>query len=138
MLAALDKRYLAARGMNADEIRGVIGLSGPYDFLPFPSKKLHEVFASSADPLDTQPIHFARADAPPVLLLHGSADTVVTPNNSVNLAAALERLGAGVEVKIYDGRSHADLAAAFSRLMRDPPPVLEDVGAFIRTRTAGN
>jgi len=138
MLAALDKRYLAAHGMDADEIRGVVGLSGPYDFLPFPSMKLHEVFAGGADPLDTQPIHFARANAPPVLLLHGSADTVVTANNSVNLAAALERLGARVELKIYDGRDHADLAAAFSRLIPAPPPVLKDVGAFIRTRTAGN
>jgi acetyl esterase/lipase len=138
MLAALDKRYLAADGIDANEIRGVIGLSGAYDFLPLEAGRVQQVFEGVADPLDTQPVHFARADAPPILLLHGSADTMVAASNSTSLATALGSVGARFQLKIYDGRNHADLAAAFSRLSRDPPPVLADVGAFVAAVAAGN
>jgi acetyl esterase/lipase len=131
LLVALDKSYLAAYGASANDIAGVIGLSGPYDFLPFANAKLRHVFAGAADPLVTQPIHFVRADAPPVLLLHGSADTVVAPQNSVNLATAIARAGGRVTLRIYDLRDHADLVAAFSELKEDPAPVLRDLEAFV-------
>ena len=97
---------------------------------------MQQVFEGVADPLDTQPVHFVRADAPPILLLHGSSDTMVAASNSTSLAAALSRVGARVQLKIYEGRSHSDLAAAFSRLSRDPPPVLADVGSFVARVTA--
>ncbi len=131
LLIALDKSYLAAYGASANDIAGVIGLSGPYDFLPFANAKLRHVFAGAADPLVTQPIHFVRADAPPILLLHGSADTVVAPQNSVNLAAAIARAGGRVTLRIYDLRDHADLVAAFSELTEDPAPVLRDLEVFV-------
>ena len=131
LLVALDRHYLAATGVNADAIRGVIGLAGPYDFLPFASKHIARVFADARDPLDTQPIHFARGDAPPILLLHGTSDEMVPTSNSRNLAEAIRRAGGDVTLKLYEDADHGDLVAAFSSLGGDTPPVLEDIARFI-------
>ena len=63
---------------------------------------------------------FVRRDAPPMLLMHGTADTVVQPRNSERLAAALTAAGATAELKLYPGKSHIDtiksLVAAVPRL----------------------
>jgi acetyl esterase/lipase len=40
------------------------------------------------------PVSFARADAPPMLLIHGDADTTVRPEQSFKLYAALKSAGA--------------------------------------------
>ena len=131
LLIALDNHYLAAVGASARDIKGVIGLSGPYDFLPLVNDRLKQIFAPALDLADSQPIHFARADAPPMLLVHGDADEIVSVQNSISLAAAIERLGGEVTLKVYKGRSHGDIVAGFSNLRRDDPPVLTDVRRFI-------
>lgn len=48
----------------------------------------------------------------PVLLLHGSADPVVPPAQSAELAAALRARGVPVERHVYDGESHGWRSAA--------------------------
>ena len=72
----------------------------------------------------------ARADAPPFLILYGTADTTVKPKNSVNMAAALNAVGAQVELKSYDDVSHADIMLALSKLLRSKVPSLADVVTF--------
>ena len=130
---ALDRHYLATVGASADDIKGVIGLSGAYDFLPFTSTAVQRVFAGVTNPLDTQPIHFARADAPPILLLHGTADELVPVSNSRNLADAIRRAGGDVTLKLYEGRAHGDTVAVFSALSGSGPPVLADITEFIES-----
>jgi acetyl esterase/lipase len=63
VMLALDQRYLAAAGVDASAIRGVIGLAGPYDFYPFDVAASINAFGSYPAPLQTQPVTFARADA---------------------------------------------------------------------------
>ena len=131
MLLALDEHYLQAAGMSSSDLRGVIGLSGPYDFYPFSSGFQHAVFDFGGDPLLTQPIHFVRGNAPPILLLYGSADKVVDPQNSARLADALRSAGSPVTIKVYPNVSHGDTVAAFSKLKSHRPPVIEDIDAFV-------
>lgn len=52
------------------------------------------------------PVRFARADAPPFLFLHGTADTRVPPRQSQRLAGALAAAGAPATVELVDGASH--------------------------------
>ena len=52
-------------------------MAGPADFYPFTSDSARNALGHVADPAITQPIAFARAGAPPLLLMHGTADTVV-------------------------------------------------------------
>jgi len=72
MMLALDPRYLMGAGVDASAVKGVVGLAGPYDFYPFDVAATQDAFAGAPDPTLTQPIYFARADAPPLLFGLGS------------------------------------------------------------------
>jgi len=100
---ALEERWLAASGLQP---AGVIGLSGPYDFYPFDKPSSEAAFGSVGAGAESQPINHARADAPPMLLIHGEDDALVKPRNSRALAAALDDAGAPVETKFYPGFDH--------------------------------
>jgi acetyl esterase/lipase len=52
------------------------------------------------------PVTHARADAPPILLLHGTVDDMVPAAQSVRLAEALGRAGAAVELELVPGATH--------------------------------
>jgi len=65
------------------------------------------------------PVAHASADAPPVLLMHGAADNLVPPAQSVRLAAALQAAGAAVELELVPGAAHFWNGAS-------------DVGAIVR------
>ena len=132
MMLTLDRRYLAAVGLKGRVIASAVGLSGPYDFLPLDGSVTRETFGRARDLAQTQPITFARRDAPPVWLATGSADRTVLPRNTESLAAQLKRAGAPVTVKIYDGLGHADLALALTPLFAWRAPVLDDVVGFLQ------
>ncbi len=130
-LLTLDTRYFAATGRPAPRIAGVIGLSGPYDFLPLLEPDVREMCGPPEQYAQSQPINFARTGAPPMLLIHCSTDDRVWPKNSVNLAAALRACGADVTLKLYRERGHADTLAALSIPARRRAPTLADIAAFI-------
>jgi acetyl esterase/lipase len=130
-LATLDKRYFLAAGGAAPHITGVIGFSGPYDFLPLTDPDLQDMFGPPALYPESQPINFVRADAPPMLLVQGLRDHAVWPKNSINLAAALRAKGVPVTLKLYPMLSHADTVAALSIPARARAPTLADIQAFV-------
>lgn len=130
-LLALDPRYLFAQCMDPRMIRAVVGLSGPYDFFPFTSESATAAFADWPKPRETQPIAFARADAPPMLLATSDADTTVKPRNATALRDKLHKLGAMVEFRDYGSLSHEDVVMALSKPFRDKAPVLADSVAFL-------
>ena len=129
-LVTLDQRYFHAAG-RVPRIAGLIGLSGPYDFLPLTDADLQDMFGPPERYADSQPIHFVRPDAPPALLVHGLKDTEVAPKNSINLAAALEAQGVPVTLKLYPALSHADTVAALSIPARRRAPTLAEIAAFV-------
>ena len=129
MMIALDRRYMAAVG-KPDLIKATAGLAGPYDFLPFDVESSINAFGQAPDPLQTQPLHFARADAPPLWLGHGTADVIVHDEDTILLEARMRELGGRCEAKLYPGLSHEDLIATFSPLFRKKATVLADVSAF--------
>jgi acetyl esterase/lipase len=129
-LVTLDPRYFSAVGAVPD-ITGVIGLSGPYDFLPLLEADLQDMFGPPELYPLSQPINFVRADAPPMLLIHGERDETVAPRNSRNLAAALQARGVKVTLRMYPKLQHADTIAALSEPARRRAPILADVATFI-------
>jgi acetyl esterase/lipase len=130
-LATLDTRYLSAPGQPVPAIAGLIGLSGPYDFLPLKEPDLQDMFGPPERYADSQPIHFARPDAPRTLLVHGLGDTIVWPRNTRNLAAALSAVGVPVTVRLYPHLRHGETVGALSVLARFRAPVLADIAQFI-------
>lgn len=112
-LLALEPAYRASGGAGDLEITGWVGLSGPYDFLPIEDGYLLEVFPAPSRP-ESQPINHVSSDDPPALLIHGGDDDVVAPENSERLAAALDQAGVAVDLRIFDDRGHAAVAAALA------------------------
>ena len=133
-MLTLDARYLAGAGLSPRAIAGFVGLAGPYDFLPLSSKTLQMIF-TAPDMAQTQPITFARADAPPMLLVTGDEDSTVYPRNTRDLAQRLRELGAAVETIEYSGLGHAGIVIALSPLFRGTAPVLADVTRFLKARS---
>ncbi len=133
-MLALDERWLATEGISANSLAGMIGLAGPYDFHPFDKESSQATFGHWPDARETQPIVHARADAPPMLLLHGGADTVVRPRNSRALAAALSAQGARVETRFYPGMDHNDPLLGLVSPWRRNRQVIDPVMRFV----AGN
>lgn len=82
----------------------------------------------------TQPIHFARADAPPMLLVTSTRDTEVKPHNAYDLAAKLKGLRATVTLIDYPGLTHEHVVMALSKPFRGKATVLGDSVGFLRER----
>lgn len=137
MMLGLDGRYLLAAGWSASRLAGVIGLSGPYDFRPFDSALLQGVFGAWHDPDATQPITFARADAPPLLLATGTDDTTVLPANSERLAHAVGQAGGEVTLVRYPGMGHVGIVAALAQPVPGSDAVFVDIHAFLARQSMG-
>ena len=133
LLVTLDRHYLAAAGAPG-AVKAAVGLAGPYDFLPFDAKSAIDAFGEAPDKAATQPIHFARADAPPVLLLTGDADDVVRPRNTAALAAALRAAGSSATIKTYPGVGHIGILLALSKPFRGKADVLTTMTAFLHDK----
>jgi len=129
-MLTLDTQWLKAEGVDPKIIKAAVGLSGPYDFYPFTSNRAIEAM-KGADPAVTQPINFARADAPPMLLITSTGDTEVRPKNAINLSAKLKALGAPVTLIQYPALTHEDVAKALSKPFRGKGPILADSVAFL-------
>jgi len=129
-LLATDTPWLAGAGVERMQLRGFVGLAGPYDFLPLTSPRLVEIFGGANRP-EIEAITFATAPLPPALLIHGTADTTVYPRNSEHLAAAWARAGAAADLRLYPGVDHVDLIAAFSGLLQGRAPTRDDVLAWL-------
>ena len=138
VMLALDRRYLAAAGVDPAVVRAVAGLCGPYDFYPFTSDRAVAALGNAPDPRQTQPISFARADAPPLLLVTGTADEEVRPRNAVSLAAREAALGNRTTMlREYKGLSHNDVIMAMSKPFRRRAPVLAESIAFFAAHGVG-
>lgn len=132
IMLALDSKRLVAAGADPANVKAAVGLSGPYDFYPFTSDRAINAMSQWPRPDETQPITFARADAPPLLLVTSDGDETVRPKNANNLGAKLRALGAPVEVKNYGPLDHEEIVMALSVPFRSKGPVLADSVAFLR------
>jgi acetyl esterase/lipase len=130
-MLALDPQWLAAAGAPG-AVKAAVGLSGPYDFYPFTGRAV-EAMGGWPKPAETQPLTYARKDAPPMLLITGTADTTVRPKNARNLFKRLTEVGAVVVEKEYPGLGHEDTVMALSLPFRGKGSVLDDSSAFLMT-----
>ncbi len=130
-MLSTDARRLHKVGLAPRcDIAGLIGIAGPYDFLPLRDETLKVIFGG-ADRPETQPIFHVAPGAPPALLMTGGRDRLVEPGNSVRFAARLTAAGNAATVKTYRRVGHYVIVAAIAPLLRLFVPVLRDVDSFI-------
>lgn len=135
MALAADPRWL---GPQRDTLAGGIALACPFDFGPADDPS--GIFAAAPDararvaPLEEA----ALRGTPPLLLLHGLADTTVRPEQTTRFTALARAHGIAVESRLYPGLGHVGIAAALASPVRalglEGAPVLEDIGGWLRAR----
>jgi acetyl esterase/lipase len=130
-MLAFDPRYVETAGGRRADVIGFIGLAGPYDFLPFTSVTLENVFGAAPDLPATQPATFVQADSPRALVLYGEQDTTVLPEHSRRLAKRIRAVGGRVAEVGYPDLGHASIVGVLAKPYQGRAPVLEEVTRFI-------
>ena len=126
-MLALDPEWLASDTRST--LAGVVGLAGPYDFLPLRDPVLEQIFAPVGP--RTQPITFAANATAALLLLTGEDDTTVYPANSERLAARVRETGGHATSIIYPRIGHVGLLGSFATPLRFLAPAREDACRFL-------
>lgn len=127
-LLGTDKKYL---GKTHQQISGVIGLSGAYDFTP-KEKDIKAIFAP-ANPVHTaMPAHYIDGTQPPFLLIWGANDNKVGRQNIDQMQAAIDEKGGQLEVVIYPELNHIGTVAALAIPKRASANIVETMLKFMQ------
>ncbi len=130
-LLGYDGRYLRSAGVPASAIAGLVGLAGPYDFLPLTSDRNRRIFPPETHGA-SQPVDFVDASDPPALLISGVGDETVRPSNSQSLARKIQQAGGRAELGLYRDVSHIGAVVALATAIDGDSEIREAVLAFIR------
>lgn len=129
MLAA-EPEYVRMAGGDPNWIHGVIGISGPYDFLPLTASDLIDIF-HGANNKAAMPINHVTGPRPPALLVTGDGDATVSPGNTVRMAAKLKANGTQVTERHYPGVGHIGIILSLVPGFRGRTTLRQDVTDFI-------
>ncbi len=132
MLASAPK-FVESVGGTLDWIAGVIGIAGPYDFLPLTDPDYIEMF-HGANNRDAMPVHHVDGKRPPMLLITGTDDRTVRPGNSDRMALRLKAHGSAVQVIKYPGIGHVGIILSLAPGFRGKTTLREDMLRFIQSR----
>jgi acetyl esterase/lipase len=133
-MVAFDPRWLAKYDLKPQQLRGFIGLAGPYNFLPIVDEGVKEVFHWPDTPPDSQPINHVAKDSIPSLLIAAKKDTFVYPDqNTIPMSDKLKADGIDVTVTIHSGVNHITLVGSMARPLRFLAPVEREFTDFVLT-----
>ncbi len=134
---AIDHRWLTKVGMDPrHDVKAVIGLSGPYEFMPDTSE-LRVMFGPKSQWNDIHPITHVDGQSPPMLLITGGRDEAIGTSESKRLAARLREKGGSVSVLNYPALNHNGTVQALAPPRGEPSQVMTDINHFIATHIPG-
>jgi acetyl esterase/lipase len=131
VMLASEPQFIAAKGGSLDWIRGVIGIAGPYNFLPMSDPVYVDMFHGTNN-TDSMPVYHVNGGRPPMLLVSGSDDDTVRLSNTNDMSERLERFGNDVTVILYRGVGHVGVILSLVRGFRRLAPLRRDMLDFIR------
>ena len=131
---AFNHAFLQKYGADPGDISGLVGLSGTYVLVPETPTE-HATFPLPYTEADWQPIRFVDSHAPPTLLLHGTNDEEVLPQEAIDLRDRMLREHLRVELHLYPHRGHGDTVAPFAPIARWRSPAVRDTVDFINSVT---
>ena len=132
--AVLAPEFLQAAGTDPAVVDALVNLSGPTDFLPLDTKASINAFGHLGEDAlaATQPVNRLGSNAPPILTVHGTADTTVEPRHARALDRVAGERGVRHELHLLEGVNHRDVVLGLSRPFRDRVPTLDLIDAFLR------
>ena len=131
VMMSINPEYLAEASLKPNDFAGVIGLAGPYDFLPLKSDRLKTIFGVDAEQWKSQPINFVDGKNPPLFLAVGLKDNTVWPRNTYNLAQKIKQKNGLVEVHEFASYGHVDMVAKLAKPLRGDGELLKTITTFI-------
>jgi acetyl esterase/lipase len=131
VMLASEPKFLADQGGSLDWVRGVIGIAGPYNFLPMSDPVYVDMFHGTNN-TDSMPVHHVDGPRPPMLLISGSDDETVKLCNTNDMSERLKSVGSDVKVIFYKGVGHVGLILSLVRGFRALAPLRQDMIDFIR------
>lgn len=136
-MLTVNERYLREAEAEPRWIAGLIGLAGPYSFLPMPDEPLlKDLFGPPSRYPLSQPVNYVDADEPPMLLLSGGKDRRVPPQVMRRMVRAVRGKGGRVTAKTYDHLDHIMLLGSLATPVRWYESVADDVAEWVRGRWA--
>ena len=129
-LLALDDHYLREAGVRSSAIRGAAVLAGPVA-TEWTDADVQALMGPRASWPATYPLTYADGSGPPLLLLHGARDRVVSPANSVRLAERVRERGGCARAVMYRGLDHVGIVVALALPRLEIAPVFEDLMRFL-------
>ncbi|MEO8337062.1 MAG: alpha/beta hydrolase [bacterium] len=130
-MLALDEHFLRDVGLPRDAVRGFVSLAGPVDTI-WTDPDVQELMGPRESWPASYPYNFIDGNEPPLLLLQGAADDVVSAGNAARLAARISAMGGCARSIVYPRVGHVEIAFALTFPSLDAAPVARDVGAFVR------
>lgn len=137
VMLGMDRAYLRDAKVTIP-IRGLVGLSGPYAVYPFEFKELEDAFGHVDNPQLTQPINLPTDEAVPMFLATGSADLIVSQENTLRMQEKMLADNRSITAKVYDGLGHMEPVMALSSVWRWRSTLLDDIVAFLEEQGAFN
>lgn len=129
-MVAYNERFLASEGLKRSDIRGFIGLAGPYDFTP-DEPNIVAALSGEGDPSNAMPTRYVHGGEPPSLLIRGDKDTRVGAMNQDRLEERLRAAGSRFEDIRYPDMTHSTVVAKLARPLRDDA-LLDAIADFVK------
>ncbi len=131
VMLASEPEFLAAQGGDLSWIKGVIGISGPYNFLPMSDPVYVDMFHGTNN-TDGMPVYHVDGKRPPMWLATGTADDTVGMGNTDDMEKKLRQFDSPVTVKKYRGAGHIGILLSLVPGFRGMTSLRQDMIAFIR------
>lgn len=125
-----DSRFWKTTGIPNKAILGVIGLAGPYDY-DFRSGTTKVAFPANSTRQQVMPVYHIRQDVPPHLLVTGSKDMIVYPQNADSLQKALTQAGGNVE-RVQVPATHVGVVIGLAAPLQSFYPTFNKVNDFMQ------
>ena len=130
-MLALDEHFLRNAGVPATAVRGFVSISGPVD-TTWTDPDVQDIMGPSEGWPSTYPRTFIDGTEPPLLLLHGAGDNVVSAANSTRLAERIRARGGCARAVVYPRIGHVRIAVD----LLSASLVMRDVAAFVENPVA--
>ena len=103
---SLESSLRVCGGPAKGGISGVVSISGVFNIGLLRGAYVRDAFGELAKSADLLPINLVRPGVPPILFITGDMDRNALPQESIDLASALTRVGVYSTVKVYHRSGH--------------------------------
>lgn len=127
MMIGLDKKWLAVHNVDADNIAGLISLSGQA-ITHFAIREERGIPGTQPIIDDFAPLYFVRKDAPPLILITGDRELELLGRYEENAyLMRMMKISGHTKTKIYelDGYDHGILDAAIPLMVKEIKNIIE-------------